>query len=78
MMARIHMNLYLLSQHHAPSKPSSLRCVRYKPTNIDSVTTVGGTTNIPETAIFFSGGGFSNYVSLHSNLWFECDAEYWL
>ena len=30
-----------------------------------SVTTVGGTTNVPEVAVtrFFSGGGFSNYVS---------------
>ena len=27
-----------------------------------SVTSVGGTNYIPETAVFFSGGGFSNYV----------------
>ncbi|KIJ69790.1 hypothetical protein HYDPIDRAFT_77750 [Hydnomerulius pinastri MD-312] len=25
------------------------------------VTSVGGTVNVPETAVFFSGGGFSNY-----------------
>jgi len=32
-------------------------------TEVDhSVTTVGGTVNVPETAVFFSGGGFSNYV----------------
>lgn len=31
--------------------------------NGTSVTAVGGTTNVPETAIFFSGGGFSNFVS---------------
>lgn len=31
----------------------------------DSVTTVGATTHFPEVAVsgFFSGGGFSNYVS---------------
>jgi tripeptidyl-peptidase-1 len=30
-----------------------------------SVTAVGGTTNVPEVAVsrFFSGGGFSDYVS---------------
>ena len=27
-----------------------------------SVTAVGGTINVPETAVFFSGGGFSNLV----------------
>jgi tripeptidyl-peptidase-1 len=27
------------------------------------VTTVGGTTKIPEVAISFSGGGFSNYFA---------------
>jgi tripeptidyl-peptidase-1 len=33
-------------------------------TKIDhSVTAVGATIHIPETAVFFSGGGFSNYVS---------------
>ena len=34
-------------------------------TSHPSVTTVGGTTNVPEVAVtrFFSGGGFSNYVS---------------
>ena len=31
-----------------------------------SVTSVGGTNYIPETAVFFSGGGFSNYVGLSS------------
>jgi hypothetical protein len=30
---------------------------------LGSVTTVGGTQGIPETAASFSGGGFSNYVS---------------
>ena len=30
---------------------------------LGSVTAVGGTTGIPEVAAFFSGGGFSNYVS---------------
>jgi hypothetical protein len=30
---------------------------------VKSVTAVGGTVGIPETAAFFSGGGFSNYVS---------------
>ena len=29
-----------------------------------SVTTVGGTHYIPEVAVGFSGGGFSNYVSV--------------
>ena len=39
-----------------------------------SVTTVGGTVNIPEIAVtrFFSGGGFSNYV--RSPL--SCDCSY--
>ena len=34
-------------------------------TSHPSVTAVGGTTNVPEVAVtrFFSGGGFSNYVS---------------
>ena len=32
----------------------------------DSVTAVGGTIHVPETAVFFSGGGFSNVVRLSS------------
>jgi hypothetical protein len=32
---------------------------------MSSVTTVGGTQGIPEIAAPFSGGGFSNYVSLN-------------
>lgn len=34
--------------------------------NYCSVTAVGGTNHIPETAVsrFFSGGGFSNYVRI--------------
>lgn len=28
-----------------------------------SITSVGGTINVPEVAVFFSGGGFSNYAS---------------
>lgn len=37
---------------------------------LDSVTSVGGTVNIPEVAVtrFFSGGGFSDYVCLFYNL----------
>ncbi|KAG0702394.1 peptidase S8/S53 domain-containing protein [Suillus ampliporus] len=31
------------------------------PASCPYVTSVGGTVNIPETAVFFSGGGFSNY-----------------
>ncbi|KAG6808099.1 hypothetical protein H0H93_000574, partial [Arthromyces matolae] len=36
---------------------------KFLPSFPASVTTVGGTTNIPEVAVsrFFSGGGFSNY-----------------
>jgi hypothetical protein len=34
-----------------------------------SVTTVGGTQGIPEIAAPFSGGGFSNYVSLIACRW---------
>jgi hypothetical protein len=30
---------------------------------VKSVTVVGGTVGIPETAVFFSGGGFSDYAS---------------
>lgn len=30
--------------------------------NLFSVTTVGGTVNIPEVAVGFSSGGFSDYV----------------
>ncbi|KAG2068082.1 subtilisin-like protein [Suillus decipiens] len=33
------------------------------PASCPYVTTVGGTVNIPETAVNFSGGGFSNYFS---------------
>ena len=29
-----------------------------------TATAVGATINIPETAVFFSGGGFSDYVHL--------------
>lgn len=29
-----------------------------------SATAVGGTNDIPEVAVFFSGGGFSDYVRL--------------
>ena len=35
-------------------------CLRTKQL-LRSVTSVGGTYNIPETAVSFSGGGFSNY-----------------
>jgi tripeptidyl-peptidase-1 len=31
--------------------------------NFPSITSVGGTISIPEVAVDFSGGGFSNYVS---------------
>ena len=31
------------------------------------MTSVGGTNYIPETAVFFSGGGFSNYVRSSHN-----------
>lgn len=34
---------------------------------VGSVTTVGGTQGIPEIAATFSGGGFSNYVSLETS-----------
>ena len=41
-----------------------------------SVTTVGGTTGIPEVAASFSGGGFSNYVSSFViQIWFIHPAE---
>ena len=30
---------------------------------MSSVTAVGGTINVPEVAVFFSGGGFSDVVS---------------
>ncbi|EGO27729.1 hypothetical protein SERLADRAFT_446956 [Serpula lacrymans var. lacrymans S7.9] len=33
------------------------------PASCPYVTAVGGTVNIPETAVYFSGGGFSNYFS---------------
>ncbi|KAG1752358.1 peptidase S8/S53 domain-containing protein [Suillus paluster] len=33
------------------------------PASCPYVTTVGGTTSIPETAVTFSGGGFSNYFA---------------
>ncbi|KIP08326.1 hypothetical protein PHLGIDRAFT_117314 [Phlebiopsis gigantea 11061_1 CR5-6] len=33
------------------------------PASCPFVTAVGGTTNVPETAIFFSGGGFSNFFA---------------
>jgi tripeptidyl-peptidase-1 len=32
------------------------------PPSCPYVTSVGGNNYIPETAVFFSGGGFSNYV----------------
>lgn len=37
-----------------------------EPRSFQSVTSVGGTSHIPEVAVstFFSGGGFSNYVRL--------------
>lgn len=39
----------------------------------NSVTAVGGTNSYPEVAVYFSGGGFSNYVSLSPNVWiFDC------
>src|ERR1700755_2762736 len=38
-----------------------------------SVTTVGGTQGIPEVAAPFSGGGFSNYVSLNRLLAVLCN-----
>lgn len=31
----------------------------------NSVTSVGGTVNVPEKGVYFSGGGFSNLVSYH-------------
>jgi len=31
-----------------------------------SSTSVGGTTNIPEEGVYFSGGGFSDYVGADS------------
>ena len=53
-----------------PRIPGQLSIVRATVTNTAepygtfvSVTAVGGTTDVPETAIFFSGGGFSNFVS---------------
>ncbi|KAE9404803.1 subtilisin-like protein [Gymnopus androsaceus JB14] len=33
------------------------------PTACPFITSVGGTTNVPEVAVFFSGGGFSNYFA---------------
>jgi tripeptidyl-peptidase I len=36
------------------------------PSTCPYVTSVGGTTDIPETSIYFSGGGFSDYVRVHS------------
>jgi hypothetical protein len=43
-----------------------------------SVTTVGGTAFIPEVAVsrFFSGGGFSDYVSV--DLLLACSPRLWL
>ena len=35
------------------------------------MTAVGGTVNIPEVAVYFSGGGFSNYFPLPS---YQADA----
>ena len=37
-----------------------------------SVTAVGGTEYVPEVAVYFSGGGFSDYVSpLATILWIK-------
>lgn len=39
-----------------------MRSIASLASNVSSVTTVGGTENIPEIAASFSAGGFSNYV----------------
>ena len=66
------------------SSPTFLRPAHCKPTSLffvppptvvmrslrvaNSVTVVGGTVSIPEVAVNFSGGGFSNYVRLHLSI----------
>ena len=60
-MAATRQSSSLPSLHRAHCKlPQSQRIHLL---NNGSVTAVGGTTFVPETAIFFSGGGFSNFVS---------------
>jgi hypothetical protein len=61
-MARTQPSSCLCSQHHALSQCE----YSYKSTRVlslISVTGVGGTVNVPETAVSFSGGGFSDYFS---------------
>lgn len=55
-----HTYLFILA---VPSKNFDSNCVRFCSCFWSSVTAVGGTVNVPEIAVFFSGGGFSNYVS---------------
>jgi hypothetical protein len=63
--------------YSCPSSPLAVPCASFMSTTVSlhiishrsccvgSVTTVGGTQGIPEIAAPFSGGGFSNYVSLN-------------
>lgn len=63
--------------YSCPSSPLVVPCASFMSTTVSphiishlsccvgSVTTVGGTQGIPEIAAPFSGGGFSNYVSLN-------------
>jgi hypothetical protein len=51
--------LYVMPTTVSPHMSSHRSCC------MSSVTTVGGTQGIPEIAAPFSGGGFSNYVSLN-------------
>ncbi len=53
--------LYVVSTTVPPLHMNS-----HQPCRIGSVTAVGGTQGFPEIAARFSGGGFSNYVSLNS------------
>lgn len=58
-------NSFQLSHPLVPSK--FMRYYRYAAYHrYSSVTSVGGTRGIPETAAFFSGGGFSNLFAIPS------------
>ena len=58
-------NLYQVFQRAVHCTSSSQTTHDSRLNNLlDSVTAVGGTIHVPEVAVDFSGGGFSNFVSI--------------
>jgi tripeptidyl-peptidase I len=54
---------------------NQLRFIPTFPASCGYVTSVGATQNVPEAAASYSGGGFSNYVSISVPFFLKCQTS---